>query len=531
MKVKIWRLGAVVMCGMVMWMAGCSPQNIKSNQETKKEDTEQETVTMDWYVNYSWFTATWGENLVSKEITKQTGVSIDFDTPSGDEDNKLAALISSNSLPELITLGWWEPQLDQLIQGDYVYALNELADEYDAYFWEVSNPEIINWYTQEDGNIYCYPNSAVTPSDFEKYENLYSNQAFLVRKDIYEAIGSPDMTTTEGFKSAVETAAKMFPEVDGYPLIPIGSQEQVFQSFDRFLMNFLAIPFEKDGQYYDRYTDEEYIRWLKMFRELYEEGLLTQDVFIDKTQQISEKIGRGQYFCMLYQYTDMEEQQKMLYEKDPNMIYIAVDGPTNKNGDPHTLTVTNANGWTVTLVSKKCEHPDKAIELISYMLSEEGQKVLSVGIEGETYDMVGQTAVPKPEVQEMLEKDWQKYNQTIGADDMYWMLMNPVMQSEWTVEKPEYIRQIQEWTKPYTVYNGQYDSIFKAGTREAELDDQITKLWEDTLPELLSAPSEEEFDRILENYIEKRQQYGFEDYIKTQTEMMKEAKQKLRIRE
>ena len=116
MKVKIWRLGAFFMCGMVMWMAGCSPQNIKSNQETKKEDTEQETVTMDWYVNYSWFTATWGENLVSKEITKQTGVSIDFDTPSGDEDNKLAAQISSNSLPDLITLGWWEHQLVHLIQ-------------------------------------------------------------------------------------------------------------------------------------------------------------------------------------------------------------------------------------------------------------------------------------------------------------------------------------------------------------------------------------------------------------------------------
>lgn len=71
------------------------------------------------------------------------------------------------------------------------------------------------------------------------------------------------MTTPEGFCAAVKKAAEMFPEVDGEPLIPIGAH--VFDnegnvSFDKYLMNFLAIPWEKDGVYYDRYTDPEYFR-------------------------------------------------------------------------------------------------------------------------------------------------------------------------------------------------------------------------------------------------------------------------------
>ena len=176
-----------------------------------------------------------------------------------------------------------------MIDKDMVYALNELADEYDAYFWEVSNEERVNWYTQPDGNIYGYPNSSVTPKDVEEHPEIGSNQTFLVRKDIYEAIGSPDMTTPEGFKKAVEKAYEMFPEVDGEPLIPVGAHaftEQGNLSFDSFLMNFLAVPYEKNGELYDRYTDPEYIIWLKMFRELGQEGMLADDIFIDQRVQM-----------------------------------------------------------------------------------------------------------------------------------------------------------------------------------------------------------------------------------------------------
>ena len=54
------------------------------------------------------------------------------------------------------------------------------------YFWEVSDPVAVNWYTTDDGNIYAYPNSSITPQDVEQCEDLSSNQTFLVRKDIYD---------------------------------------------------------------------------------------------------------------------------------------------------------------------------------------------------------------------------------------------------------------------------------------------------------------------------------------------------------
>lgn len=197
-----------------------------------------------------------------------------------------------------VTLGWWESSINEMIQKGMVYALNELADQYDMYFYEVADEDSVRWYTQDDGNIYGYPNSSTSPRDVEEKDNVASNQTFLVRKDIYEALGEPDMTTQEGFKQAVRDAVKLFPEVDGEPLIPIGSQvftNEGCVSFDGYLMNFLAVPWEKDGKYYDRYTDPEFLSWLNTFRELGTEGYLAM-IFLWIPDPDGRKTGKRALF-------------------------------------------------------------------------------------------------------------------------------------------------------------------------------------------------------------------------------------------
>ena len=521
----------------ILW-TGCTKDG-ETKYEAEPELAEEmpawqryagEPITFDWYINYSWFTTGWGENIVSKKITEETGVSLRFITPSGNGCEKLNTLIATDSLPDFVTLGWWETQIDEMIERDMVYALNELADEYDPYFYRVSDTDAVRWYTQEDGNIYIYPNSSYSAKDIEKYDNIGSNQTFLVRKDIYEAIGSPDMTTPEGFQAAVEKAYEMFPTVDGEPLIPVGAHvfnNQGNVSFDKYLMNFLAVPFENDGEIYDRYTDEDYITWLKMFRRLGEEGLLVDDIFIDQRTQMEEKMAKGRYFCMIYQHTDMAAQQKELYASHPDRIYLAVDGPKNAAGDDHTLPTTGNNGWTVTLISKNCEHPERAIAFFDYLLSEEGQLRVSLGVEGETFDYVDGKPLVKEEVNALLNTDRAEYDRIYGADDAYWMLQNDIVQLQWRQELSEPLKQIREWSYRYSVYNGQYDSLLPNGSKEALANNRIEALWSETLPRLLLAESEDEFDSVFADFLKKREEYGFKEVQAAKTELMKKAKEKL----
>lgn len=490
----------------------------------------REPITFDWYINYSWYTTPWGQNVVSKAITADTGVSIKFIVPTGSESQKLDAMIASDTLPDFITLGWWETQAETMVDKDMVYALNVLADQYDPYFYQVTNDQVVNWYTKEDGNLYGYPNSSYTPEDYKSGINTGSNQNFLVRKDIYEAIGSPDMTTTEGFKNAVIKAAEMFPYVDGEPLIPVGSEEfdaEGCNSFDKYLMNFLAVPFEVDGKYNYRIMNEDYLNWLKMFRELNEMGYLSKEIFIDKRVQLEEKMAKGRYFCLLYQGSDIQSSQKILYASNPDSIYIAVDGPKNSHGDDPTLPSTGINGWTLTFISKNCKDPERAIAFMSYLLSEEGQKRVYLGVEGVTYDIVDGEYVIKPEAQELLNTNRYEYDQKYGADDAYWMLQNNVMQDQWLVGTDPLIHSLREWTKPYTVYTSQYDVVFEADSSFAQIDKKIKLEWGKTLPLLLLAKSEEEFDEIYQNHINKIYDLGLEKLLDEYTKKMYEAKRKL----
>ncbi len=530
---KVWY---VIVCAILL--CGCGRTKNIAGEEAEHSDAAltlceqhaEDAVTLDWYVNYSWFTVPWGENVVSRQITEDTGISIRLLAPAGNEKERLNAMISANSLPDIVTLGWWEPQVNVMIDKGMVYALNELADAYDAYFFEVTQEAVRSWYTAEDGNLYCYPNSTYMPSDYEMYDTIGSNQTFLVRKDIYEAIGSPDMTTPEGFQNAVRKAAQEFPEVGGRELIPIGAHEFTdtgCASFDQYLQNFLAIPYEKDGKYYDRDTDPEYVRWLKVFRELGAEGYLKEDIFIDQRMQMEEKMAQGRYFCMLYQRTDMADQQKLLYSKNPDSIYIAVDGPKNSKGDDPVLPGAGINGWTVTMISKNCERPDRAIELMNYMLSERGQKLLYLGVEGVTYDVIDGKEVVREDVKALADTDRVAYDRLYGADNTYWMLQNNIMQFPWHGELKPPMGQLEEWTYPYTHYLGQYEVTFQTGTEAGNDFVKIKKLWSQVLPQLLLAPTEEEFDRIWADYITQREEMGFAVVTKEAERQYQQAKERL----
>lgn len=536
MRIRGWKrmIKRWIQAGAVLLMTGglLLAAGLTKNQG----DTEQpeEEITLDWYINYSWFTAGWGENLVSRTITEETGVSVNFITPRGNETEKLNALIASDSLPDVVTIGWWEPQMSEMIENGMVYVLNELADAYDPCFYEVADPDVVRWYTREDGNLYCYPNSSYTPKDLEKYDNIPVNQTFLVRKDIYEALGNPDMTTPEGFYDAVTKAAAICPEVNGEPLLPIGAHafdDTGCVSFDNYLQNFLAVPYEKDGKIYDRYTDPEYLRWLKLFRRLCSEGYITPDVFVDTRTQMSEKIVEGRYFCMLYQRTDMADQEKILYANDPEKIYIAVDGPKNSNGDDPVLPSNGINGWTVTMISKNCEHPDRAIRFMDYLMSEKGQKRTYLGVEGVTYEMQDGRPVIKDEVKKLLNTDREAYDRLYGADGCYWMLQNNVMQLSWQLELEEPLKQLAEWTYPYACYTGQYDAPPQENDEIGQISKKEKKLWSETLKKLLLADSDETFDRILEDFQKKREQMGYDRVLEARTRQMQENKKKLGIDE
>lgn len=473
-------------------------------------------VDLTWFVGANWYPHSWGESLASKYVTEKTGVNIKLEMPSGEANEHITLMMTSGKLPDLITMGSWETAVKKLWEGDHVYALNELAEQYDPYFFKVAGDGTLKWYRQENGNTYGVPNDSYSPNLMHETGMTAANQTFLVRKDLYEDMGRPDLSTPEGFLNALQLLKDEYSTYKGQPISPFFAQGNVPYGMTEYLQNLLAVPHEKDGQVYDRITDPDYVTWLKTFRTAYERGLINVDFLVDSDTQVEEKTNNARYFMMVREWTGMAAVNPMLAaSENPDSYYIAVDGPQNSNGDSAKLFPGNMDGWMVTMISKSTKNPERAIRFLTYLVSEEGQRDLFLGKEGETWDMVDGKPQLKPEMVQLLDNDIEKLEKEYGIMDTYWMVRNPVIINQWRPEKAPVIKQMEDFANSQAdIDSGIYKGLDPLGDSDVAVAwSRISQNWEEVLPELITAKDEAAFDKIFESFLDRRNNYGFEQVM------------------
>lgn len=493
-----------------------------------KSDTSP--ITLDWYVNLSYFTWVWGNDVTSKMITEKTGVSINFIVPVGNESEKVNTMLASGDLPDVMTLYREEPQVMTMEEGSLLYPLNELADKYDPYFNKVAYPSIVNWFSRDDGNLYGWPDFSSPEELMKNSEHLAGNQLFLVRNDMYKAIGSPDMKTPDGFLNALKAAKEKFPEVNGQPLLPFGGHEfsdRGSWGFDGYLQDFLAVPMEKDGKIYDRRSDPEYLAWLKTLRKGSEMGLIPKDLFIDKNAQIDEKIVQGRYFSLLHQAIGISKQTKLM-EQNPEGYYTAIDAISNSKLEKPVLAASNViNGWLLNFITKNNKNPERTIKFFSYLISDEGQKDFTLGKEGVTWSTQNGVDMLTPEMVELRKKDQKTYGQQYGTGEFY-MFLNPAVTSKWATPLQEPEKSNIEWTYGKTMSQAIYTNLYPvANTPEGIAYDKIELKWGEMLPKLMLAKSDEEFDTVFAEFVNFRNTQGWDKIVAIKQANLDRNKKKL----
>jgi len=339
-----------------------------------------------------------------------------------------------------------------------------------------------------------------------------ANQTFLVRKDLYEEMGKPDLSTPEGFLNALQLLKDQYSEYKGQPMSPFFAQGNVPYGMTEYLQNLLAVPHEKDGNVYDRITDPDYVTWLKTFRTAYERGLINVDFLVDSDMQVEEKTNNARYFMMIREWTGMSAVNPMLAASgNPDSYYIAVDGPQNSKGDSAKLFPGNMDGWMVTMISKSAKNPERAIRFLTYLASEEGQRDLFLGKEGETWDMVDGKPQLKAELVQLLGTDIERLEKEYGVMDTYWMTRNPVIVNQWRPEKAPVIKQMEDFAnKQADIDSGIYKGLDPLGDSDAAVAwTRISQNWEEVMPELIMAKDEAAFDKVFESFLSRRDSYGF----------------------
>ena len=483
-----------------------------------------------WYINYGWFAAVpWATDVVTRQMQEDLGITINFIV--GDTDN-LNTMIAGGDLPDIITMGGYLDITREAYR--FAHPLNVLAALYDPYFLEhAAKPSSLAWHTLPNGNIYGYPNFSTTAEDVEA-GRVNGNEAFMVRRDIYEAIGSPDMSTPEGFLGALRAAVEYMPEADhGVPLIAFAGNALDMANgndgaFGGVLQDFLGIPvIDENGEYYDRDADPEYLAWLQVFRQALSEGLMTNDQFSDDGSIMHERQTLGTYFAFLE--NNLNGLVHVLgnnNERAPEQEYIPVRGPSNSNGADPTFAAGEIGGWVQTFITTQAEDPQTAMQVITYLVSEHGQVVNAFGIEGETFNWVDGMAVFTDEIAELSSEDLDY----LGIRK-YWLLQDQAFTNSIGGLPPVSLASHIEWATQYLVPRFHMEDINPIG--DSTLGRDLTAINTNrtqAIVAVMQASSDDEAEQIWNDFLASRENHNWSEIVSYRNEQIADNMDRLGLR-
>ncbi|MGO1492399.1 MAG: sugar ABC transporter substrate-binding protein [Ruoffia tabacinasalis] len=528
---------SILLAGSAFLLAACgnnsSEEIVADSAEDRYEldattpawqlDTKEEVTELTWYVNADWWNDSWGEDIVTKKMEEDLNIKVNF--IKGDDTN-LNTMFSGEDVADIVTVFDSNSQVAKQA-STWAYSLDELAEKYDPYWNEVAAEDTLNWFQLEDGNTYGYPNYSNTAADYES-GMIPANTNFLIRKDVYEAMGEPDFGTPEEFIASMEQMSEEYPD-----LIPLGFNDlgEGTGSLGDVFQDFLGVDLvNEDGSFKNRNLDEEYLGWLRTLRQVHSDGNISDDSFSDDGTAFDEKVKSGQYgTIMISGIAQLSGALQTWLAANPGAEYIAIDGPQHSEGNDPKLNQSGITGWMINYISKTTEDPAKVMQVFTYLQSEYGGILTSFGVEGETfeYDEEGKIVL-LPEIQEIKDNDSERYKTEYRLSefiffghDKYQALGSDSMQTPALIQP-------REWGEGLLYPHFVLENIdAEPGTQEARNLSAINTNWNTTLVSLIRSSSDDEFDSILANYEAYLDENGWDGIVDIRNEKMNLNREKL----
>ena len=428
-----------------------------------KEDTSP--IELGYYANFSWFSLDWND-ATAERVTAKTGVDLNFMKPVVDDGQKLNMMIAGNQLPDILTLDKNDAALKKMAEAGMLWSLDELIDQYAPKMREILPKEILSNYQMADGKTYQFT-TWIQGEAWQKAAREYdqivgTNQPIItVRKDYYDEIGRPEIRNMTEFIAAVKQMKENHPDKIGfYPADGSMSADEFGKSAKLShygIQMGLSTDFsEKDGGIQWVVRDDKFKEPMKYLNEMYLEGILTKDPFIDTKDVGKAKIEQGDVISYCWTISDGEK----VPGDNPDTTYEILP-PFETYGQIRT-----GAGWLATVIPKTCKDPERAIRFLEYLASVEGHSDVSWGIEGDTYQdavagaqwhMIDGKPVLLEEYVKDKNADWGGVASRNGLGE-YWIACNELLwKLPWGNDQDERMNKFNEQFGKYVEFRPELD--------------------------------------------------------------------------
>jgi hypothetical protein len=368
-------------------------------------------------------------DAVMTHIADVTGVTIDFIDCSAQD--KFTVLLATNDLPDLMLSSWGT--LDQMIEGKQVIVLNDLLQ---ARGQNILNnaPDMIMAQTIE------FSESMKRPEDVGKIyfiATMMDDQGWVeamftpwVRWDYYKELGYPEVKT---FDQLIDVCAKM---IKNHPTNEDGKQVYAFPTWMEYGVGFgLASPggtlehawggaglYEWDLVNEDlrcaiNFDDSSWWKTCRMFNKINRMGIMDPETLTHSADVAMGKIADNRYVACFYSWTMAQNNPEFFANGHPESGYMPL-APVPGNGAYWGQIWNYGAGDRQFCIASTCKEPERAMDLLDYLWSYDGCRLIFNGVEGVHYDSANGYLDWKPEIKEMERNDPTAFER-LGIGDKY----------------------------------------------------------------------------------------------------------------
>ena len=465
-------------------------------------------VTLKLFVDYTWWPMDfWGKDEVSQYITKQTGVNLDMTKATTGDGGELQVMLAGGSLPDLVYFA--RADMDGLFQKDSVcYSYSDLINEYCPELMYLIDPVQIFLNTATDGKVYSIKSHYFNDADWADPRNVAGpgSGGFHYRKDVYEAIGSPDLSTIEGIEAAFAKVKEKYPDMIGF--LPywdtmnqfFGATNGLVKSGDKITIGV---------------TETNYHDFMKLMNSFVRKGYIPREGLIYTYEQFLQAMRSGKVFSASYNTLLSDEENNFNQSNNLTGVWTPYTQVPTVNGQKMAKTYYQSIGWSSLYITKNCKLPDRAILLYEYLKSPEGDKTSQFGIEGVHWTARDDGYIQRTD--EFLKKSIAEAG--VGPGYGLWCfgasgLNESILNSSVALSNPQFCSSLDLQKMILTYIDRDplmYFAVPVAGTDENDKYGKMNQLITDTRTKLFLAADETEFEAVYTDMVNKLNGLGLAD--------------------
>lgn len=357
---------------------------VSTPQETSEDDPFAETVQLSlgfWQCNNLGHDELW-DSLMEKFNIDFEFIQMEFN----EYPEKVRLLAASDSIPNICVCPG-RTDYFQFVNEGLLRPLPEDLSAYPALEAYLNSPSLD--YYKVDGALYGIPRA-----NSRDLTNTYVGESYMIRKDWMKAAGYDEMPDNwDDFFQMVRDIMDLNPDNIPNLLGIVGTPGDMLDPVTTSLSN-IPVGFEEiDGEWKPaQFNKEANLGWLELMRKGYQMGIIDKDFAVDTDANVTHgKVTSGQAvcgytLCTAYDMVTLCNQFEEATGKDAKECLAFYAVPNGADGKPHAVN-RGVGIDTIFSADTTDEQMDRALRFIDWMLTDEGQYTLNLGIEGKDYEL------------------------------------------------------------------------------------------------------------------------------------------------